>query len=809
MNLGEILFILVLTLIFVIFFFFQLRKNIANRRSKEMVFLRVVVSRKDSDTDEKKETVRDFREQISLMEQLLSNLKSLYRNNFFGWIFGQDYLSLEYVAHDNEIYFYVVAPKKSKLLIEKQIVGFYPDCLIEETEEINIFANKKYFSWETLILKKWFEFPIRTYQKLESDSMNAILSALGRLSDWTSAVVQILLRPIDDNWQNKVKRMIRKEEKNPSKKKYFSFNPLVWVRWLINLFFFNSDDKDKNNEVETEEKDPIDDEWLMKEKLKKTWYKVIVRIVTTSQDDLIAETELKNIVSSFSQFASPAYNRFRPLKYKSISRLFQYFILRQFIALQKEYVLNIEEIATIFHFPHSKYNKQPEIKWQNFKLVKAPTNIAKEGIYLGDNNFRWEKRKIFLSNEDRFRHFYVIGQTGTGKSSILSIMARQDLKNGKWLAVLDPHGDFANGLLDFIPKTRADDLIFFDPSDLMRPMWLNLLEADTEDEKQMVVSEATNIMIKIFGPEIFGPRLIDYFRNGCLTLMDYPDGCSLVEIVKLFTDQNFQESRRKEVKSPVVRAWWDHTYASMWDREKAEMIPYFAAKFGPFITNALMRNIIGQTKSAFDVSNVMDTSKILLVTLSKWVLGDINSSLLGLILVSKIQMAAMKRQQVSAWERRDFFLYIDEFQNYVTDSIESILSEARKYRLWLIVAHQYLGQLHKSDALTKSDVNLKDAIFGNVGSMMSYKISPEDADLMEKQFAPMYTNHDFINMDKFKAAIKLSVDGQPSQWFSLDVPKPWLEKWDPVIWQALKELSRLKYWREREFVEKNIIYRIS
>lgn len=247
----------------------------------------------------------------------------------------------------------------------------------------------------------------------------------------------------------------------------------------------------------------------------------------------------------------------------------------------------------------------------------------------------------------------------------------------------------------------------------------------------------------------------------------------------------------------------------MGDREKGEMIPFFAAKFGQFITNTLMRNIVGQTQSAFDINEVMDNEKILLVSLSKWVLGDLNASLLGLILVSKIQIAAMRRQKMEAKDRKDFFLYIDEFQNYVTDSIESILSEARKYRLGLIMAHQYIGQLHKSDALTKSDVNLKDAIFGNVGSMMSYKIGPEDAKLMAEQFAPIYSEQDFMNMDKFKAALRLSIDGQPSPGFSLDVPRPWLEKWDHVIGQTLKELSRLKYGREREFVEKEIIYRIS
>lgn len=776
MQLGKIFLIIIATIALLFFFWWQYRKNIAKRRSKEMDFLRVVMARKDSDSDEKKETIRDFKEQISLMEQLLSNLKSLYRGNFLGWLLGQEYISFEYTAHANEIYFYIVVPRKSKLLVEKQIIGFYPDCLIEETSEINIFENRKSVLGEAMILKKGDEFPIRTYQKLESDSMNAILSALGRLSENTSATIQILLKPEDDNWQNRIKKMIRKEEKNPGKRRYISFNPLVWMRGFLEIFFQDPEEKNKKDEPEIDEKDPIDDEGLMKEKVKKTGFLVMVRIIVTADDDAIANAELRNIISSFSQFASPAYNRFRPMRHKSLSVLIQYFILRQFAWWQKNFLLNIEEIATLFHFPHSKYNKQPEIKWQHFRVVKAPTNIPHEGLYLGDNIFRGERRKIYLSNEDRFRHFYVIGQTGTGKSSILSVMARQDLRNGRGLAVLDPHGDFATGLLDFIPKTRAEDLIFFDPADQGRPMGLNLLEADTDDEKQMAVGEATSIMIKIFGPEIFGPRIQDYFRNGCLALMDYPEGGTLIELIKLFTDENFQRERVQTIKNPIVKTWWKTTYAAMGDREKAEMIPFFAAKFGPFITNTLMRNIIGQTKSAFDITDVMNTQKILLATLSKGVLGDINSSLIGLILVSKIQMAAMKRQQMPASERKDFFLYIDEFQNYVTDSIESILSEARKYRLGLIIAHQYLGQLQKSDALTKSSLNLKDAIFGNVGSMMSYKIGPEDAKLLEEQFAPVYSNHDFMNMDKFQAALRLSVDGQPSQGFSLDVPRPWLEK---------------------------------
>jgi hypothetical protein len=807
-TLSEIFFITSSVLIVLTFFYVSIRRKIAFKRSIDMVFLRVIIARKDSDSDEKKETVKDFREQISIMEQLFASLKSLYSHSVKGWLFGQEYLSLEYVAHEEEIYFYIIVPKRAKLLVEKQIIGFYPDCLIEETEEVNIFADRKVVRGEIMKLKKSQEFPIRTYQKLESDSMNAILSALGRLDTTESACVQILLRPVDDDWQEKIRKTIRKKEKKGNGH-HFDWNPLSWLGNLIDVFARSPEESMKTEDGKNnEDEEPVDEEGLMKEKVKKTGYATTIRIVTTGNDEHKTEAELGNIISAFSQFTSPAYNRFKPLKYKSLSLLVEHYIFRQFSWWQRAPVLNSEELATLFHFPHSKYNKQPEIRWQRFKVVKAPTNIPKEGLYIGDNDFRGEKRGVYVKNEDRFRHFYVIGQTGTGKSSILTVMARQDLRNGKGIAVMDPHGDFAKDLVNFIPKSRADDLVYFDPGDLSRPMGLNMLEATSDDEKQMVVGDATNIMIKLFGNEIFGPRIQDYFRNGCLTLMDYPQGGAITDIIRLFTDENFQRERRTTLKNAVVKAWWDYTYAKMGEREKWEIIPYFAAKFGQFVTNTLMRNIVGQTKSAFSIDDIMNNEKLLLISLSKGILGDLNSNLLGLILVSKIQIAAMKRQSMAASERKDFFLYIDEFQNYVTDSIESILSEARKYRLGLVIAHQYLGQLQKSDALTKSQLNLKDAIFGNVGSIMSYKIGPEDAEMMAKQFTPVYSEQDFVNMDKFKAALKLSVDGQPTSGFSLNVPLPWLEKGDPVIGNALRELSRLKYGREREFVEKEIIYRI-
>ena len=410
-----------------------------------------------------------------------------------------------------------------------------------------------------------------------------------------------------------------------------------------------------------------------------------------------------------------------------------------------------------------------------------------------------------MKREDRFRHFYVIGQTGTGKSSIFQVMIRQDLANGDGLAIIDPHGSLIEDVLPFIPRDRADDVIYFNPSDLDRPLGLNLLEGDTWEEKEYVAMEAMNIMIKLFNEEIFGPRIQDYFRNGCLTLMSNPEGGALTDIVRLFTDDDYQRMIVEHVTNPIVKSFWENQMAKTGAREKQEMIPYFAAKFGQFVTNSMMRNIIGQAKSAFDFAKVMQEGKILLINLSKGAVGEINSRLLGLIIVSKIQMAALMRQKMpKEVVKRDFFLYIDEFQNYITDSIESILSEARKYRLGLNMAHQYIAQLEGADRKSK----VKDAVFGNVGSMMCYKIGAQDAEYMAKEMAPVFTDQDLINLDKFKAVMKLSIDTQPSRPFSITPVNPYKDKGDFEAAEAFKQLSRLKYGRDREFVDREILRRI-
>ena len=809
MNYYIGLFILIAIFAFFLILVKIIRKKEDFKRTLNLTFLKVTLPKKNSELDEKRETTKDFKEMVGLMEQLYSSLKSIYSGKILKKILGQDLLSFEYIAHEWEILFFIVIPKNYKYLIEKQINGFYTDAIIEETTEVNIFKNRKYYEWTYLNTKKEFFFPIKTYQKLESDPINNITNALSKLEEDESAAIQIILKPIDDNWQSASSKASSKIMK--WKSSFFTLNPIKLFIWLIQIMFSSGEDEksptnsENNTSALTQERaKTVDEKW------DKTGFETIIRIITTWNNKRMNETELINIVSAFSQFAYPDFNGFSSTLHHNKKTLIQNYIYRYFrkpFYLNKM-ILNTEELASLFHFPHIRYNTTSEIKWQNFKIVKAPNDIPKDWLLLGHNIYRWVKKEIRIKTEDRFRHFYVIGQTGTGKSSVFQVMARQDFKNWEWIAIIDPHGDLVRDLLPFIPRERADDIIYFDPSDLDRPMWLNLLEADSEEEKELVAMDALNIMIKLFGNEIFGPRLQDYFRNAVLTLMDYPQWWAITDVVRLFTDVDFQKEHIRYVKNPIVKNWWEKTYASMWDREKSEIIPYFSAKFGQFITNKMMRNIIGQAKSSFNILDIMQNKKILLVNLSKWRLWDLNSKLLGMIIVSKLQMAAMRRDKITKEERTDFFLYIDEFQNYVTDSIESILSEARKYRLSLNIAHQYLWQLEQSDALTKSNLNLKQAVFGNVWTIMSYKIWPEDWEFMSKYYAPTFSDQDLVNMDKFKAVMKLSVDNQPSIPFSVIPINPYVEKWEDKLAKAYIELSRLKYWRDKNFVSKEIEYRI-
>ena len=796
------------------------------RREKELVFLQVVMPKKESKEDKEVEseafsTGKDFKDVIGIMDHLFQSVHSLYLHRWKRFWQGQPFFSVEYAALAGEILFFFVAPRKFTHLIEKQITSFYPDAIIDEVEDYNIFTNESVCSADVRLPAKSFTAVFKTYQQLKSDPLNVITNAFSKLKRDEGAAVQIVLRPASRGWQKKLHKKA-KSIINPHKKPISWWNPLTWLSALFDMM--TSNDKEQplmDKESHTGERvSQLAEEYskAIDDKGSSPGFHAVIRIVSSAKNIGRSEEILESVRASFEQFNAVLGNHFLHARLVVNQRsVIERFIRRTprrtllHMLRSRKMLLGTGELASLFHLPNIKYNRVETIKWQNFKIAPSPKNIPEEGLFLGTNTFRGEKRKIFLKSEDRFRHFYIIGQTGSGKSCALQVMARQDFHNGKGLCIIDPHGELIDSVLPYIPRSRADDVIYFNPADTERPMGLNLLEGKSPEERDLIALDAMNMMVKMFGEEIFGPRIQDYFRNGCLTLMeDEEEGGAITDLVRLFTDDEWQKYKVGKVKNQVVRSFWEKQMAQTGQRERQEMIPYFAAKFGQFTTNTLIRNIVGQTKSAFDIADCMNSGKILLMNLSKGLIGDINSTLLGLIAVNKIQVAAMRRQRQESKERRDFFLYIDEFQNFVTPSIESILSEARKYRLGLILAHQYLDQLEKENKLSGS-VSLKGAVFGNVGTMLFYKIGPQDAEVCGKQMAPTFSEQDLVNIEAFRGAMKLCVDGQPTRPFSIEVPKPWLDKTytkDEQAAEAFKQLSRLTYGRPKDFVHREIMRRI-
>ena len=450
-----------------------------------------------------------------------------------------------------------------------------------------------------------------------------------------------------------------------------------------------------------------------------------------------------------------------------------------------------------------------EKDWKIFLVIEKEKQVRwyktyKWWVLLWVNIYRNVYSPVYIKREDRTRHHYCIWKSGTWKSVFLQTLARQDIWNGDWLCLIDPHGDLAEDMLAYIPKERAKDVVYFEAGDEERPMGLNLYEIDNLDQADRTVNDATEIFLKMFWPEIFWPRIQEYFKYGSLTLLeDFEDRPTLLDVTRLFTDDSFREFKLKKVTNAVVRNWWEKTYNAMWDREKQEIIPYFSSKFVSFNTNRLIRNIIWQTKSAFTFDDIMNNQKILLINLSKGKIWEMNAQLLGMIIVSKVYNAAMARASIPESERKDFYLYVDEFQNFVSWTFADILSEARKYRLWLIMAHQYIAQLDPPKWLWdtwgwKNDV--KSAVFGNVWTMMSFKVGAPDAEFLEKEYAPVLSGQDIVWIANYKSYVKLNIDNATTRVFSMNsiYTQDYQNK---KIVPILKEYSAKKYWRRREFVD--------
>lgn len=746
---------------------------------------------------------RDVTEETISKAQVLYNiiastaLPKGFKSNFY----GQRHIALEIIASKGVINYYTAVPVGLIPVVEQAITSAYPSARLEEVEEHNLFNEAGKISGTIggeLILKKNFADPIATFQESKRDSMQSILNSLSTLSKDDGAGIQILLRPAYDGWTKNALSIASKIRKDKGKK---GGSALSW-RGVGEALWKPPEVKEvkaEDKQLTSLEQAKVD---AIEEKTRHPGYEVLIRVVASSNTSARSQAILSNIVSSFALFDAPGRNGFKFVPAKAIESFVTAFIFRFFPQEINQNILNSIELATIFHFPDQKNTPTSQLQRQASKQVDGPNNIPEKGLLLGYNVFRGIQKEIRLTDKDRARHMYIIGQTGTGKSVFLENLALQDMLDGKGFAFIDPHGDTAETLLSMVPKERTEDVIYFAPGEMDFPLGLNLFEFQYREQRDFLIQEAINMLYKLYDPQrqgIIGPRYEHLFRNAALTVMAGPEGGTFVDIPKLFNDKVYLNQKLKYVTDQTVLDFWlKEMPGSERSNEFGEVKSWFVSKFGAFLSNEMMRNIIGQTKSAFDLRSVMDEGKILLVNLSKGKTGELNAKLLGMIFVMKFYAAAMGRANVHESERRDFSLYVDEFQNFSTETFSDILSEARKYHLSLIVANQFVGQLTDE---------IRDAVFGNVGTVVSSRTGANDADFLVKYFTPVFDTEDMTKMPNYSWAVQMLVNGVPTQPFSMNSLPP-LGNPNKQLGDALKRLSAAKFGRPKAIVEKEIFERL-
>jgi len=794
-------------LVVVAAFFIVLRSEINEKKSVfgglDMVLF--LVTMPNIADNKKADAQREEKLLISQMEQVFSNFLYLKKAKAFS---PQPVVAFEIASQlgGSDISFYVAVPANLETVFEKYIQGVYPNAMVEKIpQDYTIFEPQGATAGAYLKLSENFLFPISTYQTLEKDPLSIITNNLSKITANEGGAVQVIIRPLErSNLRKLGESVLKKIREGKSVREAVAQGGAgsFASEMLGELAKASKDTKKAQEQNMAKPKEQGFDQKgyeAIQSKIQKQPFEVNIRVLSSAQTQARAGEILQHLLSAFNQFSLSAINSFEPKQvYKrELKKLVYDFSFRNFNNKQSN-ILNIEELASVYHFP-THFIETPYIKSVKSISAPPPADLPETGVNLiGRVLFRQEEKKVyFASREDRRRHFYIIGQTGTGKTSLIRDMIRQDIENGEGVAVIDPHGDLIEDTLANIPKERVDDVVLFEPFDLERPCGLNMLEYDTPEQKDFAVQEMISIFMKLFPPEIIGPMFEHYMRNAMLALMaDQQNPGTLVEIPKMFTDQNFLIERMKNVSDPIVRNFWLKEWAATTGSTRSDMLGYVVSKLGRFIENEMMRNIIGQSHSGFDLAKIMDEKKIFLANLSKGLTGEVNSSLLGLILVSKMQMAAMKRARIAEAERKDFYLYIDEFQNFTTDSIATILSEARKYKLNLTIAHQYMPQLKQE---------IRDAVLGNVGTMGSFRIGAEDAENLEKQFSPTFSKYDLVNLDNLNLIIKMMINGKISTPFKMQL-MPFHQGKKEIV-EPIKKIAKLKYGKPRAIVEQEIAER--
>ena len=755
-----------------------------------------------SDDDKKKQ----LKELISGMEQFYAGMMSVISGRE-----GDGWFTVE-IANSNgsdEFVFYVSVPTRRKELFGKQLLSIFPNAHVNEhKDDYNIFNEQGVSVASYAKLSKHFLYPLKAYEEFDVDPLGAILNSFSKIDKvGEGASLQFVIGNRKDAEMKQGEKALEKIRKGEKVGTAMNEVGQTFVGSVLKdtLGMFKSAEKIEKEKSEKEKRAQALDQTAIEQvtrKLKSPFLSVNIRIAASAPTEIDANGILRDIESSFNQFENGHGNRieWKKVEKKNVDEVLEHFSLRTFNE-REAVILNLEEVTTCFHFPASQVGRAaPQLKQSKAGTSPIPIDVAKEGTLLGFNAHRGAEVPVYMGDEDRMRHFYVIGQTGTGKTSILKNMIIQDIKAGHGVCFIDPHGSDVQDILANVPPERYEDVIYFDPSSTERPMALNMLEYDTAypEQKTFVVNEMFSIFQKLYGavPESMGPMFEQYFRNATNLVIEDPEsGSTLVDVSRVMSNKAFRDMKISKCKNPIVVQFWKEIAEKAGgEASLANIVPYITSKFDVFLANEIMRPIVAQEKSSVKMREIMDGKKILLVNLSKGRLGDINSHLIGLILVGKILMSALSRVDSFGKDMPPFFLYLDEFQNITTDSISTILSEARKYRLSLTMAHQFIGQL---------DDKIKNSVFGNVGSMAVFRVGTDDAEFFEKQFAPTFTRSDISNLDNFNAYLKLLSNGRPVKPFNIHTEKP--SKGNPDVVAKLKELSSLVYGRPRAEIEEEVM----
>ena len=702
----------------------------------------------------------------------------------------QDHISFEIASIKQQIRFYVWTPEHLQTFVEGQIYAQYPTAQISKLEQdyAQRDLSQTVIYTSELMLQAHETIPIKTFPSFEVDPLASVTATLAKLEATDEEMwIQVVTRPIADNWHKKGSKYINKIKSGGA----LGGVGGVAIQ-LLSAPFKTPETADNQTSKPLSESQQTRIEAIT-QKIQKLGYQVKIRILYAGHDETTAKLRMQAIVGAFKQFNTTHLNGFVQKQASYDRNRLTGYRTREF--LNSGYILNIEELASVFHLPHTSV-ETPNIVWATSKTAEPPTNLPTtetnkdvELSLFGSTDFRDSNRIFGALRSDRGRHIYIIGQTGTGKSGLLELLALADLFYDQGYAIIDPHGDFAINSLQFIPERRLDDVVYFNPADTDYPMAFNPLEVIDPTQKVQISSELVGIMKRMF--DSWGPRLEYILRYTILALLDYP-GATMLDITKMLTDKKFRKKVIDHIDDFVVKNFWTTEFASWNNQYQTEAIAPVLNKVGAFTANPMIRNIVGQPEGSFNIREIMDQGKILVMNLARGLVGEDNASILGAMMVTKIQLAAMSRANIkNLKDRRPFYLYVDEFQNFATDSFAVILSEARKYGLNLAVANQYISQMPEE---------VRSAVFGNVGSIVSFRVSPDDAPFLEKYFEPQFDAQDIIQLANRSFVATMTIKGEKVPSFSgrtLDIPTNQIDNT-----QAIIELSRQKYAREKAEVEK-------